>query len=535
MGAADAYFTLACDQIHAGNDRLAEVLMTRGIYLCTGVRRPALRTLAATAQVFGARGEADMAREQEDRVRTLTRIARRLARTSPEKARLEDEEREMTIATHGAANTWRAPGTRALFQQAVIAQGGRSGAGTAEGADALTLLSNARLLLAEGQVQPLPALLSELLTAAADAPDNQRCAVFLATYCLARACHDEAAMRDCAQALARQGLQVESIFSQGSPLPPRPEVGGDSGAGQATGPSQKFGQVVAILAAADPRCIAVVALSLRMSGQTQLLLEMLWRAANMGLPIGTLDPLLCELVRLPNLSITGLRQISDELLFTAHRLTIPSGLGWYYYPGIMLVSAWLGGVLVVAGFSAAKNWGAFLPVAGTLLAAGAVGAFADLWLWQRTRLWERPEKSRHVAAELGTIAAWWAAIWLTKSHIPESVRHSGAAVVGVCAALGAEGLLMLVLGVRGLIFGPWRARGVAWGSAVACLAGAGCWWMAPRWAGGATAQNLLGGLFLSGIFAVSAALNILPKHIACVRHFGQRGDFNREDVDSFGT
>ena len=49
-----------------------------------------------------------MAREQEDRVRTLTRIARYIARTSPEKARLEDEEREMTIATHGAANTWRA-------------------------------------------------------------------------------------------------------------------------------------------------------------------------------------------------------------------------------------------------------------------------------------------------------------------------------------------------------------------------------------------------------------------------------------------
>ena len=56
IGAAGAYFSMACDQIHSGNDRMAEALITRGLYLYTALRRPALRTLAATAQAFGAWG-----------------------------------------------------------------------------------------------------------------------------------------------------------------------------------------------------------------------------------------------------------------------------------------------------------------------------------------------------------------------------------------------------------------------------------------------------------------------------------------------
>jgi hypothetical protein len=261
-----------------------------------------------------------------------------------------------------------------------------------------------------------------------------------------------------------------------------------------------------------------------------VLFELLWRAAHLGLPINALDPLLCELVRLPDLTSADLRRISDEVLFTARQLTIPSGLGWYYYPGIMLCSAWTGGVLMATGFAAVLNWSALFPLVGVVLMAGGVGAFADLWLWRRMGLWERPEKSRRFVAELGTIAVFWAAALLMMPHFPESVRQSGAVAVGMLMGVAAEVLLAAVLGVRGMLFRPWRARGVVLGSAIACLVGLLTWSAALRWPGGETSQHVLVGLFLAGGFAISAALNILPKHLACARHFGRRGDFEHEEA-----
>ena len=365
-----------------------------------------------------------------------------MARTPQEKTQLEDERRELMIATDILANTWRAPGARDLFQQALRGRATPSGARAEEYTDALTLLSNARLLVAEGQSHDLPGLLSEVLEAVPDAPRNQQPGLFLAIYCLATACHEEAAMHGSAGALAQQGLQPESLFPGGSPHASAPPLGGslDPITNQATVLSQQVAKAVIILAAADPRCIAAVALSLRINGQTRVLFELIWRVAHLGLPISAIDPLLCELVRLPNLTSTDLRQISDEVLFTGRHLTIPSGLGWYYYPGIMLVSAWVGGALVAAGFSAAFNWGAIFQLASVILVAGAVGAFADLWLWQRMGIWERPEKSRRFLAELATIAAFWAAALLIKPLLPESEHQSGAVAVGVLVGMAAEGL-----------------------------------------------------------------------------------------------
>lgn len=532
FGAAGAYFSMACERLHGGNDRLAEVMVTRGIYVCAGIRRPALRTLTAMSQVFAARGEADMAREHEDRVRTLTKTAAHMARTAEEKARLDDELRESTIVTDGA---WRAPGARDLYQQAVLAGGKTARAISTDHPDALRSLSNARLLVAEDQLQLLPGVLLELLTAADNAPRNRQCELLLATHCLARACHAEAAIRDSAKALARHGLELDPVFAD----TPAAEVGRggkprlDSRRGNLV--SQELVPVVMILAAADPRCVAAVALSLRVSGHAQLLYELVWRMADMGLPISMLDPLLCELVRLPEHSAPDLRQISDEVLSTARHLTIPSGLGWYYYPGIMLISAWLGGVLMAAGFHAMRSFGAVAPLAAVALAAGVLGAFTDLWIWQRIELWARPEKSRHLTAELGTIAACWAvALWM-KPQFPEGLRHSGAVVLGVLAALAAEGLLTLILGVRGLLFGPWRAKGVVLGSGLACLVAGLTWWTAPHWTLGRNVQHLLAGLFLGGTFAVSAALNIFPKHITCVRHFGRSLDLYADDAGTRRT
>lgn len=530
-GAAGAYFLMACDQILCGNDRPAEVLVTRGIYLCTSLPRPALRTLAATSQAFGARGEIDMSREQEARVRTFGKSAFRMARTPQEKARLEDERRELVIAIDGLANTWRPPGARDLFQLAVrdhVSHAEDQGSGQK---DAFTLLANARLLLAQNRSEAPSDLLSEVVAGVPKVSPDQQPGLLLASYCLARICNDANVLRHSASALAQRGLEPESLFPAVSPRTRVPCLADnrETDAVLATVLSPKAAKAVAVVATADPRCISAVALSLRVSGQTRVLMELIWRLAHLGLSVSSLDPLLCELALLPNLSSSDLRRISDAVLFTGRHLTIPSGLGIYYYPGIMLVSGWTGGVLIALGLSTVFNWGALLPLAGAVLVAGAIGSFTDLWLWQRMRLWERPERSRRLVAELGTIAAFWAAVMLSKPHLPDAARQSGLFPVGILLGLAAEGLLLVGFGVRGLLFRIWRTKDVALGSALAFLLGFLACWVVRRFPGGEVIQHLMGGLFLAGTIMVSVALNILPKHLACLRHYGNRGDFEREE------
>ncbi len=514
-GAAGAYFTMACDQMHSGNDRMAEALITRGIYLCATLQRPALRTLTATSEMFGTRGEFDMAREQQDRVHVLMKSAQRISRTPQEMAWLVDEHRELMMATHD------------VLEQQVLGRSALNGAGAEDHADAFILLSNLRLLVAEGQTQESSGLLSEVMKAIRDAPQNQQPGLLLGTFFLARACRDDAAIQDSAKELAKRGLHLESLFSGAKPSTSPTLVGEDldSVTGQATAFSREIAQVVAVLVAADPRCIAAVALSLRISGKTIVLVALLWHAAHLGPPIVTLDPLLCELVHLPSLTSADLRQISDEMLYKGRHLTIPSGLGLYYYPGIMLASAWVGGVFMLTGFFAARDSSVIVLLAGAALVAGAIGGFADLWIWQRIGLWERPEKSRRFMAELGTITAFCIAVLLIKPHLP----RGGAVGLSILTAEAATAALALIFGVRGLLFRPWHAKAVAFGAAITCSIGMFAGWLALERVGGENSQQVLGGLFLAGSFVISQALNILPKHLACVRHFGLQGDFEREE------
>ena len=66
-----------------------------------------------------------------------------------------------------------------------------------------------------------------------------------------------------------------------------------------------------------------------------------------------------------------------------------------------------------------------------------------------------------------------------------------------------------------MLFSPWHAKGVALGSAAACLVGVLACWVALRWPEGETTQHVLGGLFLAGGLEMSVALNILPSYLSC--------------------
>jgi len=528
-GAAGGYFLKACDEIQSGNYNAAEILITRGIYICTGSSQPAQRTLAAMAQVFGKLGEKDMAREHEARVRTFDKIAERMARTQEEKAILEDQRRELQISIDLQANKWRAPGSRTLFEQVVRNRGTQNGNGKKEHSDALFSLSNARLLLAEDLLDELPGLLSDLLTVISNAPQNQQPGLYLSTYCLARACNDVSAMHDSASELSKIGIHPEYLFSCPSFTNSTPLYVGspDLQMSNMVDPSQKVAQILAILSVADTRCYAAVALSVRISGQTRGLFELLRHSACLGLPISTIDTLLCELVQLPDLTSADLRQISDEVLFSGQNLRIPSGLGWYYYPGIMLTSAWVGGVLFAVSFSAARKWDILLPLTGIFMVAGTIGAFADLFLWKVIKLWERPEKSRRYIAELGTIVVFWAAAYLINPHLPQSLKQSGLVAVGFF--VGIATLFSVDFVARHRLFNRWLAKDIASGSAVTCLLGILGWWLGKTWLGSEMAQHVLIGLYFTGSLAISFALNIFPKHLSCTKYFDQQEKFSQKD------
>ncbi len=499
-GAAGAYFLMACEQIHSGNDRLAEVLITRGIYLYASLPQPILRTLAATVEAFGARGESEMAHEQEARVRTLTKLAQRLARTSREKSQLDDENAELVISTDHLAGTWRPPGAREIFQQTLSTRSHSRGIDTSDEGDAVSLLANARLLVAQSEFHTAATVLTDITTVAHSAPREQQVALLLATHCLACVCGDSVTEGACAVALAENGTIRNPFFPSpvSVPVPMQLRENPDVVEANRAALVPEMIDAVYLIATSDPRCVAAVALALRMSGQSRVLLELLWRSVHLGLPVSNMDAVLCEIVRLPNLSSDDLRLITDEILFSGKQLSIPSGLGWYYYPGIMLIGGWSGCVLVAVGLNKALSARGAMVLGAIVIFAGVAGAFADLWLWQKIGLWKRPERSRRWVAELGTIALFWGAASFAKPLLVVPDQQRVLMGVGAMFGLAAESLIALGLGLRGMLFCPWHAGHIITGTAIAAILSLSVILLVPRLVGDNISNQVLVGLFLSG-------------------------------------
>lgn len=522
ISASGVYFIMASDQIQSGNENLAEVLITRGIYLYESLPSPILRTFSATVEAFALKGERDMALEQEGRIKTLTKIAEHIARTPLEKAQLDDERRELMITTDNLANTWRAPGTHNLFQQAMNSRAHQKDSTKVNANDAHSLLSKIRILFAENQIQSLTTLLNELLKVIPEVSHYKQPGFYVATYCIARVCKETLVMQESAGMLALKGLFPEFLFPVESSdhLVVLLKENKDSADSQSTLFSQKIVQIVKVLIATDPSCIAAVASSLRINGQKRVLFELLWQVANLGVPSRTIDPLLCELVRFPELTVFDLRKISDEVLLTTSNLSIPSGLGYLYYPGIMLTSAWTSIILLSTGLSSTKNFSSLFPIVGIFLLAGLLGSFADLLLWRIIRLWERPEKSRKWTTESGTIISFILASTLINSLYSEIMLKTGAVALGFLAGITMEGLTVVIF--KRQLFQTWKAKSIILGSLGAGSLALLSWWLISYLPTNESLINFLHGLFIVGGLGLSWALNILPKHFACIKHLRSR-------------
>lgn len=331
-------------------------------------------------------------------------------------------------------------------------------------------------------------------------------ATLLSVYFMARLCADGELSSTCTERLHDRNLHPDAVYADG-PV------------------DAQVAAVFETLAVGDPRCVASVALCLRLAGQWRRLFELVSAAHAVGSGAGTLDAVLSQVVRVPGISPSGLRQISDDVLGVGSFLQIPSGLGLYYYPGCMLFAVWPGALFVAAGLAGAVTTPMILLLGTALAIAGLVGGTLDLVVvWRALRLWDRPEISRRLFVPgLASAICFWIPVLMLRSSIGplDPLVLAGAAAAFVVAAIPP-------LGMRHLVFAPLPRMFVGAGTMLSVLSAATAAAMTallpdriPR--------TLSEGFYLGGMLLIAFGLNILPKRLAVLRHYGGAG---RPDVNT---
>ncbi len=499
----DLYLLMAAEAMHSGNAELASLIMNRAIYVASSLPKLSVRALCGLVESLQSVGETDLAEEHADRVRTFVKGFEHVAVTEEEKGHAADLLRELMLATEKSARVWRPRGANELFARAMAA---RRIPETQLEAGPLTRLSNARFLLASGHSDAVAGALRPIL--AETGPEEggkDREAILIAAYALACTCGDEVTARECCARLP--GLNPETLFTPSN--------------------ARRWATtVMEPLVIADNRCSASVALCLRLAGLGQQLLEFLRASCSAGAGQDKSDAILAEVVRLPGLTRDDLRCLSNEILVASGHLVIPSGLGMYYYPGLMLWAVWTGMICLSTGVRAALAGPQFLSFGIILLAGGLLGGLLDLIVWRLMDLWRKPELGRRWWAEAGTFLSAGATALLAKYCLGATANIKIG--IGLVIALGLPQVVFLFVPrhVRGLLFSPLSAKFISAGTAVSAAVAVLLVWLfsAPELA----LSSIMAGIFLGGTGLLSLSLNILPKRIAVVRHYGIAGDFLAE-------
>jgi len=511
FGATDvsaAYFLMAVDPLATGNLEFAEVLLNRAVFLACARPAPAVRMLSALVEVLRKSGDAELAEDHADRVRTFAKMLERMAKTPRERGIVSDAISELALAVDKRARVWRPPGADALFENVLAGQAEEAQA------DPLNKLANARQLLSSEHPAAVPRIMRGILQELAQGGHPEREAILIAVHAMSRVCGETDLAAACVSQLEPHDLHPDALYRPGDEDPHAEAV-------------------LRTVAGADPRCAAALALALRLSGLRKRLYEFVRVASRTGVPTEALDALLAQVIRTPGIASQTLRQIGRDALGAAKQLVIPSGLGWYYYPGIMLCQGWSGILLAGLGISAAMATPELFAMAALLIAAGSGGAL-DLVVWRFMRLWQRPEISRRLLVpELASILCFVFAVMGMQSWL-QTVNRTGIGC-GFLTALVLAGIATAIAGVRGHLFRPLSSRFLVAGT-VGCLVLAAFL--------GRSVGPLIGdrvprafhqGIFLGGACLIGFGLDILVKRIAVLRHYGTEGDFEKVHGPFGGT
>jgi hypothetical protein len=507
-GLSDTYFLMAAEMSHTGHSHNAAILINRGIYVACTYIMPAIRTLAALIEAFGAAREGDLVEEHTARIRTSAKLLKRMAKTEDDLGRLNDMLSELTIATDKLAHTWQPTSVAELSERTLAEQ---SATGTGKEPDALTLLSNARQLLARGNMRHIPEILREVIERIKQGEHSAPTEAILASvYVMARACRDDALTSVCASQLNARNLHPEALYLPGDANP-------------------QASTVLEMLINSDTRCIASVALCLRLAGLDQRLFEFARISSTAGADAETLDAILSQVVHSHEVKQVDLHRVSDDIIGTT-RLTIPSGLGWYYYPGIMLCAAWSGIVFTAVGLASILTMPKILIFGMALMAAELVGGSLDLVIWRLIHLWEKPEISRRLLVpELASIVSLWVPFLLLRSWLnPIDPKIGVGALIALTLSVGFE-----LLALRGILFAPLSSIFICVGTGISILLAGVLGTVFTLFFRHVIHSSMLSGVCLGGILFIGFSLSILPKRFAVVRHYSSRIDAEESDIRLF--
>ncbi len=384
-GPSAAYCMEAAEFFASDNEELALPALGRAIFIACKVGKNHLRTEAALAEMYAANGEHDAAAEALARARVIAKLGHALARTPRERAWLEDAKRELLIAGERAATVWRPPGSRELADEV------RTESVGIRDDDLPAILSRTRWLLAEGNREAIPRMLGRLL--ANTVPPNLPS--LLAIHALAHAAGDLPHSQQSARLLANADVDAAALFD-----PDR---------------HSELSSMFAVMAQADIRIVSALAFSLRETGSRHALLELTRSVATGRGDILCLDSVLPELIRLCATTGEIVRSMDRDTLAATDHLTVPSGMGMYYYPGTIYFAAWGGLVCFMAALIPLLEEPHRLVPGFVAIALLSVGGLLDMLLWDRIGIWKKPEKSRRLfISQGGTVVMSLALMWVVE-------------------------------------------------------------------------------------------------------------------------
>lgn len=499
----DAYFLLAASEIHTPNLKYASVFINRGVYLPHTFGHPLLRALSALIEALTAVAERDLAGENIARIQTGARVLKRMATREPELGRLRDVLGDLALAFDRLPSSWNIPIIPEL-------SGLSYSPDASEMDDSLALLSNARQLLARGDLGSLPGILRRLVgnvEQGGRTADTE--AVLVSAYALAQVSEESVLSADSLSRLKARGFDHEALFSR-------------------EGTNLQAQIVLERLAHSDPRCIASVALCLRLAGLKHRLFHFARIAAASDAEPQALDAILAQVIYMSEIAPAELRRMSDELVFASELPRVVRGLGMYYYPGVFLCVAWSGIVLTATAVAAPLASPGLAVGTAALIAAFFVGGLLDLGIWRLMGVWDKPEvSSRVLVTHAGSAVSSWAAFLLLRSWLFPAGSRMG---TGALVAFLLPAILSFIAFRTGLLFSPLRPALIRAGMVVSILAAVILGVISIVFTRDILSPLVLRDVFFVGGFLIAACANLWPKRCAVVRYYGSRLNSNHSEL-----
>ncbi len=331
------------------------------------------------------------------------------------------------------------------------------------------------------------------LTGLTPAPDE---AAALALYCLATTLDEPPAIEAARGHLSDERTAMLMLYDTAAAT---------ANAAQQT--RESIAKQCLLVSSSGPGTVLAVAACLRARKRVEVLQELLRKACGRHAALENIDAIVAQLLVKPGLNDVQLSALGQEVSRHDRQLGVPQGMGVYYFSEPSVRLTLLGAMFVAAGLVSES----LRVVAGTLVGAGVLGAFADLYVWRKVGIWKRPEYSGLAVTEWSSYMCLLGALFLERDALASAWKLDGTGY-GLVAGVGGTALVGAWNRVVPFRFGFGLETRERLAVVVAVvLATIGLATMSARlspWLG----LDLQGGLLLAGAFILAIGLNFAVKH-----------------------